>query len=50
MGGRVGGVVFADGEGGEEPGKVLHVRDVAADAEDGEVIEFMEALYVGEAG
>ena len=45
-----GAVVFARGEGGEEAVEVLHVGDVAADADDGGVVEGAEPLDVGEAG
>lgn len=48
--GAVGGVVLADGEGEQQPVEVLHVRDVAAEAEDGGFVEGAEALDVGEAG
>ena len=45
-----GAVVLAHGQGGEGAVEVLHVGDVAADAENGGGVEFSEALDVGEAG
>jgi len=48
--GRGGLVVFVDGEGLEVAIEVLHVRDVAAEADDCEVVEAAETLDVGEAG
>ena len=54
VGGRwvrgVAGVVFFDGEGDEHAGEVLHVGDVAADAEADAGVEAVEAFDVGEAG
>ena len=48
MGG--GGVAFAGGEGGECAVQVLHVGEVAADADYGGGVEGAEAFDVGEAG
>jgi hypothetical protein len=45
-----GRVVFFDGEGGQEAVQVLHVGDVAAEADDGGVGEGAEALDVCESG
>ena len=44
------GVGLVEGEVGEVAVEVLHVRDVAAEADDGLVLEGAEALDVGEAG
>ena len=43
-------VVFGGGESDEHAVEVLHVGDVAADADDGCGIEGTEAFDVGEAG
>ena len=43
-------VVFFDRKGSEEAVQVLHVGDVAAEADDGGVGEYAEALDVCEAG
>lgn len=45
-----GGVVFGDGERVEHAVDVLHVGNVAADADDGGGVEGTEAFDVGEAG
>lgn len=45
-----GGLAFGDGEGVEHAVDVLHVGDVAADADNRGGIEGTEALYIGEAG
>ncbi len=45
-----GGLTFGDGEGVEHAVDVLHVGDVAADADDGGGVEGTEAFDVGEAG
>ena len=44
------GVVLGDVERGKETVEVLHVRDVAAEADDGGTREDAQALDVGEAG
>ena len=44
------GVVFFDGEGVEEAVEILHVGDVAAEADDGGGSEGAEALDVCESG
>lgn len=48
MAGR--GVVFGDIEGIEEAVEILHVRDIAADADNGFGVEGTETLYVCETG
>jgi hypothetical protein len=45
-----GGVVFFDGEGVQEAVQVLHIGDVAAEADNGGVGESTEALDICEAG
>lgn len=47
---RGAGVGLVDGEIGEVPGQVLLVGDVAAEADDGGVVEGDEALDICEAG
>lgn len=44
------GVVLTDVEGLQESVEVLHVGDIAAEADDGGVGESTEAFDVGEAG
>ena len=44
------GVVFADGERCEQAVDVLHVRDIAAETEDGLVVELAETLDVWKSG
>lgn len=44
------GMVFGDGKGVEEAVDVLHVGDVAADADYGGGVEGAEAFDIGEAG
>lgn len=44
------GVVFSDVEGVEEAVEILHVRDVAANANDRFGVERPQALYVFESG
>lgn len=46
----VAGVVFADVERLQQSVEVLHVRDVAAEADDGAVGEGAETFDVGKAG
>ena len=45
-----GGLIFGDGEGVEHAVDVLHVGDVAADADNRGGVEGPEAFDVGEAG